>query len=176
MQKMKIKIARYSILCAGFIMALLICPRANYGYGTNSSCVNVGIKNISYQGGGTYKITLSLKNISKARVVLTGFTREFFAQAEALGQWIKLMHDRDGVFPDGGNSSLPPGRELAVNSLVEIDRDTPSLYLNGFGEINLRFSYKLDVLCGARAGRTLSGEKLYWITPESDKWTLREGM
>jgi len=174
---MKLKIIRDSIIYAGFVMALLICTRATFVYGANSNCMKTEIKDISYQGDSTYKITISFKNISKARVALRKFTREFFVQAEALGQWIKLMHDRDDVFNNEGSSSLPPGRELTVDSFVKIYADTPSLYVNGFGEINLKFSYELNIICGEETGSfSQSGENLYWITPKSNRWTLREGM
>jgi hypothetical protein len=177
MLKMKMKTIRDLILCAGFIMPLLICPRGTFGYGTGPDCMKIEIKDISYQGDSTYKVTVSLMNISEARITLREFRENFFVQAEALGQWITLTADPDDVFTHGGNPSLPPGRELTVNNVVKIYADTPSLYLNGFGEINLKFSYELNIICGEETGSFYqSGENLYWITPKSNKWTLREGM
>lgn len=174
---MKIKIIRHIVLFSCLFLALFIRLPQTFGYSASDDCINIGIKDISYLENSTYKITISLMNISRQKVSLAGFKKKYFAQSEMLGQWIKLADYPDAVFIEDGNSSLSPAEDLEVNSFVKIQSNIPSLYLNGFGEVNLKFSYHLDILCGKKMrSLSLSGEKLYWITLKTNKWTLREGM
>lgn len=166
---------RLLLLCTGLISVILVSSPETCGYSASPDCMRLEVTNISYQGESTYKIKVSLTNISKKNISITTFEEKFFVQSEVLGQWIKLadyhLHTKDEV------SALLPGRQLKVDDFVEIPMSTPALYLNGFGQINLRFSYELNVCCGEKAEfRPQTGEKFYWITPGTNNWTLREGM
>jgi predicted amino acid-binding ACT domain protein len=174
---MKRKIIRDLIPLALYILVPLICLQETSGYCITPDCMNIQVKDISYQGRSTYKITIVLTNMSRSKVSLRDFRKEFSAQAEKLGQWIKLTDYQNDSSIDAENSALQPGQELNLESFVKIQSSLPSLYLNGFGEINLKFSYALSIFCGEKTDAiSQSGEDLFWITPESGKWTLREGM
>lgn len=164
---------RNSAIFACVVVNIFIWPQKISGYETGPGCVRVRINEISC-GRDTYEIKIALTNLSGSDAFVTEFTEEYFAQAETLGQWIKLKTDPG--YDKIGNSPVPPGEELNLQSFVKIQLNLPSLYMNGFGEINLKFLYTLKVSCNGRTNLLEAGENLYWIAPGSCKWTLREGM
>lgn len=173
--RMRKEITRPLLLCAGLISVMLVCSAETFGYSAGLDTISIEVTNITYQGESTYRIIVSLTNVSQRTISLTAFEEKFFVQSEVLGRWINLADYHPHTKSE--DSSLPPGRQLKVYELVEIPMTTPGLYLNGFGQINLRFLYTMSVCCGEKAeSLSQNGEKFYWITPGTNKWTLREGM
>jgi hypothetical protein len=172
---MRKEITGLLLLCSGLISVILECSAETFGYSASPDCMRVEITTISYQGESTYKIMMSLTNVWNKKISITTFEEKFFVQSEVIGQWIKLADHHP--HSKGEGSSLPPGRQLNFYEFVKIPMSTPTLYLNGFGQVNLRFLYELNVCCGEKAEfMSQTGEKFYWITPGTNKWTLREGM
>lgn len=138
--------------------------------------VTLEVQNISYLGGDDYKIELVLTNTSASSIAVREFHGRFHVQTEVLGQWTELR-SRSGDNP-WGEGLIQPGGTEEIITVVEIPLYSPRLFVNAFGEVNIRFTSSVSLTAADERGGVIefTKESYYWITPETDKWTLREGM
>jgi hypothetical protein len=137
--------------------------------------IRVEITKITYNGNDNYEIEISLKNNSDTNTVIKKVRKQFNVQSEVLGQWIELGIERDTEL--SGNISIEAYKERSLISVVNIPLSIPKMYLNGFGDLNLKLVSELTLKVSDRPTDFIQAdESSYWITPGTDKWILREGM
>ena len=136
--------------------------------------LTVEIANITYRSNDEYRVEITLSDWSGGSLEPEGFEVSISAQSEVLGQWIELDHRRADEL---GKDNLAGGRTGTIIEIVALPLTIPHLFRNHEGDVNLRLRYKLK-----SSGRELSDagkyreEYVYWLTPRTDRWVLREGM
>ncbi|MGD2080103.1 MAG: hypothetical protein PVJ36_03090 [Nitrospirota bacterium] len=139
--------------------------------------IKVEVAEISYMEDGSYRIDLAITNDSDEVIVVTEVSGTFLAQKEALGQWI-LLDSRPSGKPSGSEAfTIRPEDDGIFSFIVDIPLDMPGLYINAYGDINLKVTHEIKVAVDDEAAALMSsGDSLYWVTPGTSKWVLREGM
>jgi hypothetical protein len=159
-------------------MALAISPGADTSRAEDGAFdagyVKIEVEDISYLGEDSYRIELALQNQSGSDVSIKDVSGEFSVQTEVIGRWAPIEADIE--FPVAGGA-ISSGGALRYDAVVAIPLDIPRLYLNAYGDVNLRFRYRAGFTAdgGSRAFQR-TGEGSYWITPGTSEWVLREGM
>lgn len=159
-------------------MALAISPCAGVSHAEDGvfdpGYVKIEVENVSHLGGDGYGIEIALLNRSGDTVFIKEVAVEFSVQTEVIGRWTQLEADVD--FPAGGGV-IASGGALSYDAVVAISLDIPRLYLNAYGDVNLRLRYRAGFAVEGEEGVFEGiGERFYWITPGTSVWVLREGM
>lgn len=144
---------------------------------TDGGFIRVKVDEISYVGDSNYQIEVILINESADNYHIKQFEERYYAQTEILGRWEPIESASIKDMTDYKNQFLGAKKKRNIIFQVKIPLDIPHLYLNAYGDVNVKFTYMLKFtdVKGANIFNN-SGESFYWITPETNKWVLREGM
>ncbi|MBA4373383.1 MAG: hypothetical protein C0402_11060 [Thermodesulfovibrio sp.] len=171
-------IARLHVLTRWSWFAALVLGNIAAGdcFAANASFeyIDVSVRKISYQGNNNYRVDLTIYNRSNNTIVLKENNETFYVQTDILGKWQELSASHHG---GGEGTVLLPREGRNVEYMVNIPLNIPALYVTSEGDINMMIRYLVRFLLRTETGlRSNSGESLYWITPNTDTWVLREGM
>ncbi len=162
--------ARALILIAGILLLYVLFARQ--AMPSEAACsVNTEIDSIRYQGDDNYLVTVSLSFAASENAFIKGFGESFFIQTDRGWAPLKVLY-RDTVSAAGNMNGTLKKESLKL----VIPLHTPDLFRTYEGDVSLM--QKVELRCGDRRGGE-SGkeeERLYWITPRTSKWVLREGM
>ena len=159
-----------------FFAVLTMYVRASSAAQATPGKLTAEVSQITYQSHDQYLVEITIKNTFIETVALNGYELNFFAQSEALGQWIELRRTPCGP-GDGVGLVFTAGRKWKTTELVIIPLADPHLFRNHDGDVNLLFRYNLKSTDAAAPGEGEDGgESAYWVTPRTDRWVLREGM
>lgn len=160
-------------------MFVALCAYAGAGFAGRMTPDHFAaeVSNITYQNNDEYLVEITITNSSNETVVLEGYEASFSVQSEILGQWIELSHRAVGVPGHPAGLAALSGKKWKTTETVIIPFAGPHLFRNHEGDMNLLFRYKLK-LTGTSSSREGEdgGESAYWVTPQTDRWVLREGM
>lgn len=163
--------------CCLYILITIAYTVSAYSSDIPSVYMKVEITEITYIGDDNYKIETTLMNNSNKNILIKEIKKQFYAQSEILGRWISLDIEADSTFFERSNIYIKPDRYQKFVAVVQLPLDIPRLYLNGFGDLNLKLRYQVHFTINDKSMiYKQSDESSYWITPRSDKWVLREGM
>ncbi len=162
--------ARTLVLIAGILFPIVLPAPA---IPSEARCsVNAAIDSISYKGEDSYLITVSLSFTASENALIKGFGEYFFIQTDR--GWASLKaSDRGTTAPPAGNASGAPEK---VHLLLSIPLNTRDLFRTYEGDISLRHTLSFVCSDGGDGESRKEEERLYWITPRTSKWILREGM
>lgn len=163
--------------CICILIIAVLNTGNTYAIHLNSEYIKIEVENISYVDKDKYKIEISLINKSDKNIIFEQFKDTYYTQTEVLGQWASLNQQTVKNFTDERNPLIPSKGKQKIVSIVKIPLTIPRLFINAYGEINLKLvshvSFKMH---NQDKVFNLSGASQYWITPKTDKWILREGM
>lgn len=169
---------REACLKTAAIALLILCANAaaDSARPETSQAVTAELSNIAYLSGSEYLVEVSIANATSGPIDLSRSDFHFSAQSDVLGQWIDLGWRRDaGLQRD--SRALLPGEERGTGVIVTLPVSLRHLYRNHEGDVNMRFQYTFMCPNGASpTGQKCTGESAYWVTPETSRWVLREGM
>ncbi len=162
---------RILISAAGVLFLSLLSVRP--AYPAEAGCGSrVTIDRITYTGDDTYRVTGSVSFPASADSPVKSFEECFFVQTET--GWAPLqVLDRDAAVRPVGNV---PGTPPNIDLMLRIPLNTPGLFRTYEGDISLMEKIRYECLDRGGAKSGMEEEILYWITPRTSKWILREGM
>ncbi len=148
-----------------------------YADSMSADYIKVEVTSISYIGNNNYRVKIALLNESAKDYLIIKFEKYYYAQTEILGQWQLLKSTSVNDFTKDDNPYVSAKEKKIIATTVNIPLTIPNLYLNAYGDINIKFIYSLEFSENNRTDTyNNSVESSYWITPETNKWVLREGM
>jgi hypothetical protein len=170
------KIKRLVCFCCIYLLIITTYTPLASAADIVADYIRVEITNIHFIGDGRYEIGILLKNKSGTKIMIREIRKKFSAQSDVLGQWIALdTTEKNIVLVE--NTVLQPFGEQSSVSLLNLSLNIPKLYLNGFGDLNLKFFNEVKFKVKNRSTILVQAdESSYWVTPGTDKWILREGM
>lgn len=135
----------------------------------SSGHVEAVISDISYEGGESYRIEITIMNRSSKGVIVERLEREISVQTD---DGFAALDRTDGDRASA-QFALAATEERRINTGVKIPIGTKGLFRTFEGDVSLMFSYRLQL---ASERETVRGESYYWLTPMTGRWLLREGM
>jgi hypothetical protein len=169
-----------SFPCAFFILTLIITAGSTsntYAIHLISEYIEIEVENIFYVDNDKYKIEISLINKSDKNILLKQFKDTYYTQTEVLGQWASLNKQSDNNFTDDQGHLLSSHGKQKIVTIIKIPLNIPRLFINSYGEINMELVSHMNFkIQNQDKVFELNGASLYWITPKTNKWVLREGM
>ncbi len=163
--------ARALILIAGMFLPAVLSARPAIPSEARCS-VNATIDSIRYKGNDDYLITVTLSFAASENAFIKGFEQYFSIQTERGWSSLKAS-ERSTTAPAAGNASGAPGK---VHLMLSIPLNTPDLFRTYEGDISLMQKIGYECTDRRSGGSGKEEERLYWITPRTSKWILREGM
>ncbi len=153
---------------AGLVLTLLSVTAAwCLDQSGRDECLKVEVEGIAYHGEDSYMVQTSVSNRSARDLSMKEFEMDYSFQTEKGWQTVASQSDFHG------QSDLPPGASRGIRDVIRIPLHDQDLFRTFEGDVSLRIEY--HVHCPDDAGLQTK-EHLYWVTPETDKWILREGM
>lgn len=167
-----------SIISASMcILPIALSVNNTYAKDMSPGYIKVEVENISFVGNSGHKVEISLINKSSRAISFRKIKEEFYIQTEVLGQWKKLSNNPDTISTAERITTVQPNGKQTVVTVVKIPPDMPQLYINAYGEINLKLSANISfTVKNQNMVFEQAHESLYWVTPGTNKWQFREGM
>ena len=165
----KASVSIFAVLCA----YAGTCPAEEAAVGHFTA----EISRINYQNNDEYLGEITIEHRLIETVILKDYRVSLFAQSEALGQWIELGRPIASVLKGSTGITMSGEGKWKTTEIIAIPLTLPHLYKNHDGDVNVMFRYKLIFTPGDSSEELENeGESVYWVTPKTDRWVLREGM
>lgn len=172
--------SRASVISVGLILtsALVFTGIVRASTGASKECsrsdIKITIKTITYEGRDNYSLITSVINDSSQDVRVSRFEEHFFMQTKK-GWYLLRTID---VASDAANGVflLSQGAKKEYSARLNIPINMPETFRTYEGDISLMQRYTLRCIDGSGNESQKTDEVLYWVTPRTAKWTLREGM
>ncbi len=146
------------------ILGLFLVPHLPAARSVYAGCgEKAAIETVEYRGHDTYRITVT----SSKSGPVQDFEDSFLVQTDK--GWTSPSTAADGGADQTGSSTRR-------TVFITIPLNIPYLFRTNEGDISLMHRY--TVQCRNRSGGEIRDQEevLYWITPHTSKWILREGM
>ncbi len=161
--------ARALILIAGMLFPSVLPAPA---IPSEARCsINAAIDSISYKGDDSYLITVTLSVADSENSRSNDFEEHFFVQTDKGWSPLKVSKS-DTAFTAGDVSGTSKKESLKL--LIPLN--APDLFRTYEGDISLMQKIRYECADNRGGESRKEEERLYWITPRTSRWILREGM